>query len=285
MGKKHVGSFAWRLAAEEFGCFKLNERILMKVVILAGGLGTRLAEYTQTIPKPMVPIGTRPILLHIMERYAAYGHCEFIIAAGYKSDVIKKYFLDYAAIASDFTVNLATGECSWHNRPEANWSVTIVDTGLKAMTGGRVKRLKEFIADEPFMLTYGDGVADVKIDELEAFHIKQGKMVTVTTVRPSARFGELELDGDLVKSFKEKPQTESGWINGGFFVCEPDFLSTIDGDSTVLEGQPLEWVALNGQMAAYRHEGFWQCMDSVRDKDYLDSLWSENVAPWTKFDD
>ena len=257
----------------------------MKVVILAGGFGTRLAEYTQSIPKPMVPVGPIPILLHIMDRYAAYGHTEFIIAAGYKSEVIKSYFLDYAAITSDFTINLATGDCLWHKRPDRNWSVTIVDTGLKAMTGGRVKRLEEFINGEPFMLTYGDGVADIKIDELESFHVKQGKMVTITTVRPSARFGELELDGDLVKSFKEKPQTETGWINGGFFVCEPEFLSRIDGDSTVLEGPPLEWAAANGQMAAYRHRGFWQCMDSVRDKDYLESLWAEQAAPWVKFDD
>ena len=257
----------------------------MKVVILAGGFGTRLAEYTHSIPKPMVPIGTSPILLHIMDRYAAYGHCDFIVAAGYKSEVIKRYFLDYAAITSDFTVNLASGDCVWHNRPERDWSVTIVDTGLNAMTGGRVKRLQEFINGERFFLTYGDGVADVDIGELLSFHEQHKKMVTVTTVRPSARFGELKLDGDFVKTFKEKPQTETGWINGGFFVCEPEFLSKIEGDSTVLEGPPLEWAAANGQMAAYRHRGFWQCMDSVRDKDYLELLWSEQTAPWAKFSD
>ena len=199
----------------------------MRVVILAGGFGTRLAEYTQSIPKPMVPIGGKPILLHLMSRYAAFGHTDFFIAAGYKSEVIKRYFLDYAALESDFTVNLATGVCEWHNRPEKNWNVTIVDTGLDSMTGGRVKRLKRFIGDQPFMLTYGDGLSDVCLNKLEAFHWKQKKMVTVTTVRPSARFGELELNGPLVSSFKEKPQTDAGWINGGFLCANLNFLSLL----------------------------------------------------------
>jgi len=232
----------------------------MKVMILAGGFGTRLAEYTDTIPKPMVPIGKKPILHHIMQFYANYGHEDFYIALGYKGDVIKNYF----------------------NKIKNNWKINLVDTGLSTMTGGRVKRFQKLIGNETFMLTYGDGLSNININKLISFHKSHGKMVTISAVRPPARFGSLKLDGSKVLSFKEKSQLTESWINGGFFVIEPDFFKMIENDETVLEKGPLEKVTLINQLVAFRHEGFWQCMDHKLDKDLLDQMVKENKAPWIK---
>ena len=252
----------------------------MKVIILAGGFGTRLSEYTDSIPKPMVPIGGKPILWHIMQRYAYYGHKEFYLALGYKGGIIKDYFITFSTINSDFSLDLSTGKIHTHNLNGLDWKVTLVDTGQDSMTGGRVKRMQSYIGDEPFMLTYGDGVADLDINALVAFHQNHGKIVTVTAVHPSARFGELEIKGDRVKSFQEKPQVDKGWINGGFFVCQPEFFNFIKDDSTVLERDPLENLAQQNQLIAYKHNGFWQCMDTRRDKDYLEELWQTGKASW-----
>ena len=252
----------------------------MKVVILAGGFGTRLAEMTDVLPKPMVPVGGHPMLWHIMNIYASKGHKDFFLALGYKADIVKQFFLNYSSLNADFTVDMGTGDVNWHSPCQLDWKVTLVDTGLQTMTGGRIRRLKEHLKGEPFMVTYGDGVSDIDIDELLEFHRSHGKMVTVSTVHPVARFGELDLEGAHVHSFKEKPQTGQGWINGGFFVMQPEFLDLIADDTTVLEREPLEEVAARGELVAYRHEGFWQCMDTVRDRNYLEELWSENRAPW-----
>jgi len=252
----------------------------MKVVILAGGFGTRLAELTGDLPKPMVPIGDKPILWHIMNHYAKFGYKDFVLALGYKAEVIKHFFLNYPSLNSDFTICMRTGDIEWHNRVEQDWKVTLVDTGLNSMTGGRLGRLSKVLGDETFMLTYGDGVSDVDISALVEFHKTHNKMVTVTTVHPGARFGELDLKENAVTSFKEKPQTSQGWINGGFFVMEPKFLDLIQSDDTILEREPLEKVASMGQLNAFRHEKFWQCMDSVRDKQYLENLWKNGDAPW-----
>ena len=254
----------------------------MKVVILAGGFGTRLSEYTTSIPKPMVNIGDRPILWHIMQTYAHFGHKDFYLALGYKSEMIKDYFLNYKILNDDFSIDLSNGEIETHQKTEIDWKVTLVDTGLNSMTGGRVKRMKEFIGNEPFLLTYGDGVADIDINELISFHKKNNKMVTVSAVHPGARFGELSLDGDMVTNFEEKPQTSQGWINGGYFVIEPKFFDLIHDDSTILEKSPLEKVAQLNELVAYKHHGFWQCMDTKRDKDNLDELWGSNKAPWKR---
>lgn len=251
----------------------------MKVVLLAGGFGTRLAEYTGIIPKPMVPVGGKPILWHIMKTYAHFGHKEFYVALGYKSEVIKEYFLNYRALNSDFTVDLANGGVTPLQKDPVDWKVTLVHTGENSMTGGRVKRLKHLIGNEPFMLTYGDGVADIDLGKLLEFHKSHGRMVTVSAVRPSARFGELEMEGSQVISFREKPQLHEGWINGGFFVIQPEFLEFIDGDQTMLEREPLERVAAAGELMAYHHEGFWHCMDTKRDHELLESLWTKG-APW-----
>jgi len=252
----------------------------MKVVILAGGFGTRLSEYTESIPKPMVSIGGKPILWHIMNTYARFGHKDFYIALGYKAEVIKEYFLNYRTLNSDFTVDLSNGNLVAHQQDLVDWQVTLVDTGLDSMTGGRVKRLKDFIGDEPFLLTYGDGVADIDIDALVRFHRSHGKMATVSAVHPGARFGELDIQNHVVTSFKEKPQTTQGWINGGYFVLEPAFFDLIEGDETVLEKEPLEKVAQIGELMSYQHEGFWQCMDTKRDRDVLEELWQSDQAPW-----
>ena len=252
----------------------------MKVIILAGGFGTRLAEYTETIPKPMVPIGGKPILWHIMQRYASFGHNDFYIALGYKAEVIKEYFLTLNPKNSDFSKELYTVKVSTHNSSDMDWNVTLMDTGKDSMTGGRLKRLESFIGNEPFLLTYGDGLADLDIARLVEFHKNHGKMVTVTAVHPVARFGELKIDGDCVKSFKEKPQVTRGWINGGFFVCQPQFFDLIKDDQTVLEAEPLEQTASMGELMAYKHEGFWQCMDTKRDKDLLEKLWQSGEAFW-----
>lgn|SRR3990167_3397142 len=252
----------------------------MKVIILAGGFGTRLAEYTESIPKPMVTIGGRPILWHIMRKYAEFNHKDFYVALGYKATIIKEYFLHYRALNSDFTVDLATGETAAYNQDELDWKVTLVDTGAESMTGGRVKRMKPFIGNEPCMLTYGDGLANVDLDKLLAFHKSHGKMVTVTAVHPGARFGELQLSDGQVKSFQEKPQITQGWINGGYFVVQPDFFDLIAGDMTLLEREPLEQAAQMGELMAYQHEGFWACMDTKRDRDMLEELWMNRRAPW-----
>jgi glucose-1-phosphate cytidylyltransferase len=251
----------------------------MKVILLAGGLGTRLGEYTDLIPKPMVRIGGKPILWHVMKTYSKFNHKDFYVALGYKAEVVKEYFLNYRAINSDFTVDLSTGNITPIQIDDVDWNVTLVNTGLDSMTGGRVKRMKEYIGDETFMLTYGDGVANIDIDKLLKFHRSHGKMVTMTAVRPGARFGELELANDVVKSFQEKPQMHDGWVNGGFFVIEPAFLDLIKNDATLLEREPLEQAAKAGELMAYKHEGFWQCMDTKRDYELLESLWIKG-APW-----
>ena len=252
----------------------------MKVVILAGGFGTRLSEYTDNVPKPMVKIGEKPILWHIMEKYATHGFTEFVIALGYKADYVKEFFLNFRNTSSDLTINLGSGEVRPFNPIESNWKITLVDTGLETLTGGRLKRLAPYLNDEPFMLTYGDGLADVDVNELVKCHEEHGKMVTVTAVRPPARFGELMLNNIQVTSFQEKPQMHEGWINGGYFVMEPQFLELIDGDSTVLESDPLENAAAAGELMAFKHEGFWQCMDTKRDRDMLQQLWISGQAPW-----
>jgi len=254
----------------------------VKIVILAGGLGTRLSEYTDTIPKPMVTVGGLPIIWHIMHMYARFGHKDFYLALGYKSEVIKEYFLHYRNLNADFTIDLGNGDVNSHQTDEIDWKVTLVDTGLDSMTGGRIKRMQPLIGNEPFLLTYGDGVADIDISALVDFHRSHGKMVTISAVHPAARFGELDMDEDRVICFQEKPQTAQGWINGGYFVIEPEFFDLIEGDSTALEKQPLEQVAKMGELMAYRHHGFWQCMDTKRDKDLLEDLWQSRNAFWVK---
>ncbi|MBZ0294709.1 MAG: glucose-1-phosphate cytidylyltransferase [Anaerolineae bacterium] len=251
----------------------------MKVVILAGGLGTRLAEETELKPKPMVEIGGQPILWHIMMHYAHYNFKNFILALGYKGTVIKKYMVDYSALNSDLTVNMGTGQTTMHDGYRPDWVVDLVDTGLGTMTGGRVKRLAKHL-NETFMLTYGDGVSNIDLCELLRFHRSHGKLATLTAVRPVARFGQLMLDGDVVADFTEKPQTMEGWINGGFFVLEPEVLDYIDGDMTFWERDPLERLADDGQLMAYRHNQFWQCMDTLRDKLTLEKLWDSGDPPW-----
>ena len=253
----------------------------MKVILLAGGFGTRLSEFTDVIPKPMVPVGGKPILWHIMQTYAFFGHKDFHVALGYKAEVIKDYFLNYRSLNADFTVDLASGDVQSHQMSSVDWRVTLVNTGNASMTGGRVKRMQSFIGNESCMLTYGDGVADIDLDALLAFHRSHGKMVTVSAVRPAARFGELELDGARVASFQEKPQLHDGWINGGYFVIEPEFFDLIDGDETLLEREPLERASQAGELMAYCHDGFWQCMDTKRDHELLESLWSKG-APWAR---
>ena len=253
----------------------------MKVILLAGGFGTRLSEYTESIPKPMVTVGGRPILWHIMRIYAHFGHKDFYLALGYKAEVIKEYFLHYRTMNANFTVDLGTGVVHPHQTEKIDWSVTLVDTGLDTMTGGRVKRLQSFIGNETFMLTYGDGVADINLDEVLKFHKSHGKMVTLSAVRPAARFGDLEFDGDRVSSFQEKSQLHEGWINGGFFIIEPEFFDLIDDDSQMFEREPLERAVVAGELMAFKHQGFWHCMDTKRDRDLLESMW-EKDAPWTR---
>jgi glucose-1-phosphate cytidylyltransferase len=252
----------------------------MKVVLLAGGFGTRLSEYTGSIPKPMVSIGGKPILWHIMNSYAKFEHKDFYVACGYKAEVIKEYFLNYRTLNSNFTVDLSNGSYVSHQQDLINWKVTLVDTGLKSMTGGRVKRIKDYIGNESFLLTYGDGLSDINLDKLVDFHKNHGKMVTVSAVHPGARFGELEIKNDIVTSFEEKPQTTQGWINGGYFVIEPEFFELIEGDETILEQDPLETAAKMGELMAYKHDGFWQCMDTKRDRDSLENMWEFGNAPW-----
>jgi len=252
----------------------------MKVVILAGGYGSRLGEYTVDTPKPMVKIGGKPILWHIMKHFSLYNCQNFYLAIGYKQEVIKNYFLNYSILNSDFTVNLLKGSLS-NIQEQENWNVSLIDTGRDTMTGGRLKRLKDHIGNETFLCTYGDGLSNINIKKLIQFHKSHGKMVTITAVHPIARFGELNLKGNNVYKFAEKPQTFQGWVNGGFFVMEPEFLDLIgNSDSIVLEKEPLEKVCQIGELVAYRHEGFWQCMDTKRDKDSLENLLKIGNPPW-----
>lgn len=252
----------------------------MKVVILAGGFGTRLSEETEIKPKPMVEIGGRPILWHIMKIYAAYGFREFVIALGYKGEMIKNYFLNYHQMNGNLTVHLKNGTVTVEECQAEDWIVHLVDTGNQSETGGRIKRLAPILGNEPFMLTYGDGVANVNLSELIQFHQKNGKLATVTAVRPPARFGGMILENNHVIEFKEKPQIGEGWINGGFFVVEPRVLDYIDGDQTIWEREPIEHLAAENNLAAYRHESFWQCMDTLRDVRALQELWYSANPPW-----
>lgn len=255
----------------------------MKVIILAGGFGTRISEESQFKPKPMVDLGGMPILLHIMKLYSAHGFNEFVICAGYKQHVIKEYFADYFLHTSDITYDFTNGknEMTVHRSHSEPWKVTVVDTGLNTMTGGRVKRVREYIGGEPFMLTYGDGVSDVNITKLLEFHRSHGKMVTMTAYNAGQRFGVLDIDENgSIKEFREKTKGDGNMINIGFMVCQPEFIDYIEGDATVLEKAPLETAAKLGQLMAYKHEGFWQCMDTVREKEQLEKLWNSGNAPW-----
>ena len=254
----------------------------LKAIILCGGLGTRLAEETQVKPKPMVEIGGRPILWHIMKTYERHGITDFTLALGYKGEVIKDYFLNYHARLSDMSVQLKSGKVEYSNPTAEDWKVRMVDTGANSMTGGRLLRLKDHFGnnDGPFMLTYGDGVCDVHITSLLAFHRSHGKIATVTAVRPSARFGGMHIGNGQVLDFKEKPQSGEGWINGGFFIFEKAVFEYLTDDSTILEQSPLENLANDGQLMAYEHSGYWQCMDTLRDRNALQSIWESGAAPW-----
>jgi glucose-1-phosphate cytidylyltransferase len=254
----------------------------MKVAILAGGVGTRLVEETEIKPKPMVEIGGQPILWHIMKYYRHFGHRDFVVALGYKGEIIKKYFVDYCSLSSNLTVDLGQRTVTPSERDDDghDWQIQLIDTLLPTETGGRIKRLAPFIGNETFMLTWGDGVSNVDLDELLRFHRAHGKLATMTAVRPPARFGHLELEGDKVVEFSEKPQTGEGWINGAFFVLEPGIFDYIGGDETAWEKEPLEQLAKDGQLIAYRHPSFWQCMDTLRDKRLLESMWAADAAPW-----
>ena len=252
----------------------------MKVVILAGGFGTRLVEETEIKPKPMVEIGHRPILWHIMKHYDSYGFKEFVIALGYKGEVIKRYFFEQTTLQGNLTITMQTNKVIVHSKIHEDWIIHLVDTGLESNTGGRIARLRDYLDNETFMLTYGDGVSNVDLNELLALHKKCSPIVTLTAVRPPARFGGLVFDGDLISQFTEKPQIGEGWINGGFMVMKPEVLNYITSDSTNLEAHVLDRLALEGRLAAYRHQDFWQCMDTLRDKRQLESLWQEGSAPW-----
>ncbi len=251
----------------------------MKTVILAGGYGTRLSEYTDNIPKPMVSIGDRPMIWHIMNLYSNYNFKDFVLALGYKSDFIKDYFTNIHKKLSNFSINLSNGELEIINGPILDWKISLIDTGLNSNTGGRIKRLEKYLSNSRFMVTYGDGLSNINIQKLLDFHNHHGKIATISAVRPSARFGELSIDHDKVTSFKEKPQVEKGWINGGFMVFEPKIFDYLSGDETILEREPLENLSKDGQLMAYKHEGFWQCLDTKRDKEYLEQLFVNN-PPW-----
>jgi glucose-1-phosphate cytidylyltransferase len=254
----------------------------MKIVLLCGGLGTRLSEETQLRPKPMVEIGGKPILWHIMKIYELYEFSDFVLALGYKGEIVKDYFMHYHARMSDFTVELASGNIHFTKPTAENWNVSLIDTGANTLTGGRLLRLRSFLKNEQtFMLTYGDGVSNVNVKELLAFHKSHGKIATVTSVRPPARFGGMNIDNGKVLDFKEKPQSGEGWINGGFFVFEQGIFDYLENDATILEQQPLENLSKDGQLMAYEHSGYWQCMDTVRDRDALQELWKSGNAPWT----
>jgi glucose-1-phosphate cytidylyltransferase len=252
----------------------------VKVAILAGGVGSRISEETESKPKPMVEIGGRPILWHIMKHYYRYGFDDFVIALGYKGDQIKRWALDLSAIQGDITVRVGQGEVELHDGVRDDWIMTLVDTGLDTQTGGRVKRLAPYIGEGTFMLTWGDGVSDIDLGRLVEFHRSHGKLATMTAVRPPARFGHIKLDGEVVSEFSEKPQAREGWINGAFFVLEPQVIDYIDDDMTHWEREPLERLAAEGQLMAYRHGSFWQCMDTLRDRVLLESMWDSGDPPW-----
>jgi glucose-1-phosphate cytidylyltransferase len=254
----------------------------MQTVILAGGLGTRLSEATSLKPKPMVEIGDRPILQHIMEIYAAAGHRDFVICLGYMGDMIKRHFMDWRALGGDLAIDFANGSVSRHGEPPHDWKVQLVETGADTQTGGRVRRAAKYLGNGPFLLTYGDGVSDVDLKGLVAFHKAHGKLATVTGVHPPARFGEMNVVGERVERFDEKPQLKQGWINGGFMVFERAVVDRIAGDETVLERDVLEPLAEEGQLMVWKHEGFWQCMDTLRDVRTLTTLWESGRAPWRR---
>ncbi len=253
----------------------------MKVVILAGGFGTRISEESHVKPKPMIEIGGRPILWHIMKIYSHFGYHDFIVCLGYKGYIIKEFFSNYFLHSSDVTFDLKQNTMEIHERYAEPWKVTLVDTGTETMTGGRIKRVAPYIGNETFMLTYGDGVSNVNISELVRYHQSRGKAATVTATQPSGRFGSLSIQAEeIVDSFQEKPAGDGSWINGGFFVLEPRVLTMISGDATIFEKEPLESLAQNGQLVAYKHSGFWQPMDTLRDKNHLEELWNSGKAPW-----
>jgi glucose-1-phosphate cytidylyltransferase len=257
--------------------------MISKAVILAGGLGTRISEETSVKPKPMAEIGGRPIIWHIMKIYSHYGINEFIVCAGYLGYMIKEYFSNYALHMSDVTFDMVTGQATVHRAYAEPWKVTVIDTGADTMTGGRLRRVQDHIADEPFCMTYGDGLADIDIGALTAFHLAHGAEATVTRVMPPGRFGSLELEGNVVTGFQEKPMGDGGWINGGFFVLSPAVLNRIESDATVWEREPLEGLARDHQLHAYAHKGFWQPMDTLRDKRHLEELWDRGEAPWKRW--
>lgn len=252
----------------------------MKVAILAGGLGTRLSEETTIKPKPMVEIGGKPILWHIMNIYAAYGYKEFVVALGYKGDIIKDYFLNYRYRARSLTINLDSGDVTIHDGSSEDWIVHLLDTGQTTQTGGRIKRLSEFIGKEPFFLTYGDGLSNINLHDLVAFHRAQGKLATVTAIRPPARFGQMLISEENVMEFQEKPISGEGWANGGFFLLQPEIVNYINDDQTIWEREPMECLATQRQLAAFLHHGFWHAMDTFRDVHILNKLWEEDNAPW-----
>lgn len=256
----------------------------MKVGILAGGKGSRLAEETVIKPKPMVDIGGKPIIWHIMMQYSFYGFNEFVIALGYKGEVLKRYMLEYASFIGNLKLNFRSGEVTSNGGIRPDWTVELIETGLETMTGGRIKRLAPYLGDGTFMLTWGDGVSDINLRDLLAFHKAHGKLVTLTAVRPPARYGHLEFDGNRVSEFNEKPQIGEGWINGAFFVMEPGVFDYIDGDETQFEREPLERLAGDGQLMAYKHNSFWQCMDTLREKHILETLYESGNAPWATWE-
>ena len=257
----------------------------MKVVLLAGGLGTRISEESDVRPKPMIEIGGKPILWHIMKHYSVYGFNEFIICLGYKGYLIKEYFANYFLHQSDVTFDLGNNTTTIHSSVSESWKVTLVDTGLNTMTGGRVRRIRPYVGNESFMLTYGDGVSDVNLNELVALHKKSSADVTMTAFQPEGRFGILDINnGDVITRFSEKPKGDGSWINGGFMILEPTIFDYLDSDESILERTPLEMIAKNGKIVAYRHEGFWHCMDTLRDKTQLESLWNQGKASWKTWD-
>jgi glucose-1-phosphate cytidylyltransferase len=259
---------------------------IMKVVILAGGFGTRISEESHLIPKPMIGIGDKPILWHIMKLYSYYGYNEFIICAGYKQHVIKKWFSDYYLYNSDITFDFSEGgDIMVHHNVSEPWKVTVVDTGLKTMTGGRVKRVREYIGDEPFFLTYGDGVSNVDIAATAEFHKKHGRIATMSAVQPEGRFGVMDIRKDQILAFREKSQVDEGWVNGGFMVLNPEVIDYIEGDAIEFERGPLEAIAADEELMCYKHNGFWQCMDTLRDKEKLEKLWLSGEAPWKVWED
>ncbi|MBC7389460.1 MAG: glucose-1-phosphate cytidylyltransferase [Opitutaceae bacterium] len=252
----------------------------MKVVILAGGYGTRLGELTDIRPKPMVEIGGKPILWHIMKIYSSHGFNEFVILLGYKGYIIKEYFANYFLHQSDVTINLGDNSMEVHNNSSEPWKVTLIETGKETMTGGRIKQAKKYVGNEPFLCTYGDGVSNVNITELVKFHRSHGKLLTMTAIQPEGRYGALEFDGTRINSFLEKPKGDGSWINGGFFVCQPEVFSYIENNFTVFEKEPIETLAKEGNVMGYKHHDFWQCMDTLRDKNKLEELWDLPSPPW-----